>query len=243
MKLIFENMKNAIEPNRAEISSKFFKTQKGSYGEGDIFWGIRNGELRKIAKKHKNRINLLEVKRMLNCVVHEKRLVAILILVEKYETGSTKDKEKIFNFYLKNARFVNSWDLVDLSSWKIIGNWLVANGDDNLLNKLAISGNLWERRIAMVATFAFIRKGKFQPTLKIARLLLGDSHDLIHKSSGWMLREVGKKNKKLLENFLGENYSSLHRTTLRYAIERFSDKERKYWLDNKISKNYNRNLS
>ena len=229
MRLINNDMKKFINPDRAKISASFFKTGKGQYSEGDVFLGIRNGELRQIAKRYWDRINISKIEKLLCSDTHEKRLVALLILVEKYAHCEDTRKD-LFNFYLANTNGINSWDLVDLSAWRIVGNYLLGRKDRQVLYKLARSKNLWERRIAIVSSFAFIREGELIDTLKISKILLKDEHDLIHKAVGWMLREVGKKDADVLRKFLKENYNELPRTTLRYAIERFEDKERKEWL-------------
>ncbi|MCK4650093.1 DNA alkylation repair protein [Candidatus Pacearchaeota archaeon] len=230
MELINKDLEKVANCGRAKISASFFRTGKGDYGEGDIFLGIRNGELRRIAKKHWRRIDISGVEKLLRSDIHDKRLVALLILVEKYNRGHKGDRENLFNFYLENAKLVNNWDLVDLSAWKIVGNWLLDREDRSVLHRLAVSENLWERRIGIVSTFAFIRRGELDDTLRISKSLLGDSEDLIHKAVGWMLREVGKKDSGVLEDFLRANYDELPRTTLRYAIERFEEDLRKKWL-------------
>lgn len=227
MKLISKELENAANKDRAKVFARFFKTEKGEYGEGDVFLGISNGELRRIMKKHWERVGFSDIEMLLHSRIHEKRLVALLILVEKFKDSP----EIIYDFYLRNTQFINNWDLVDLSAWKIVGSWLLDKKDRSVLDKLAVSENLWERRIAIVSTFAFIRKGELDDTLRIAKILLRDSEDLIHKAVGWMLREVGKKNQDILRNFLRDNHDALPRMTLRYAIERFEERERKRFLN------------
>lgn len=213
---------------RAKSSLRFFKTGKGQYGEGDKFLGITVPEQRKVAKKFKD-LPLTEVKKLLWSKIHEDRFVALEILVFKYKEGSETERKKIVNFYLKNRKQVNNWDLVDTSAYLILGNWLL-DKDRSILYKLAKSKNIWDRRIAIVSTFEFIRNKQFEDTLKISETLLGDSHDLIHKASGWMLREVGKKSSPTLEKFLKKHAKIMPRTMLRYAIEKFPEEKRKEYL-------------
>ncbi|MFH1749908.1 MAG: DNA alkylation repair protein [bacterium] len=214
---------------QAQALQRFFKTREGEYGEGDIFLGVKVPVQRKIVSKYWKNIQISDVQKLLNSKIHEYRLIALLILVRKYTKGDTREKQKIYNMYLKNTKNINNWDLVDLSAPDIVGNYLL-NKKSNTLYKLAKSKNLWERRIAVLSTFSFIRENKFTNTLKISKILLYDKHDLIHKVVGWMLREVGKRDQKLEEDFLNKYYKTMPRVMLRYAIERFSDKKRKYYL-------------
>ncbi|MFH1522064.1 MAG: DNA alkylation repair protein [archaeon] len=227
MKKLRKELGEYSNPEKAKISQRFFKTGKGEYGEGDIFLGLTVPQQRTIAKSASERILLDDVEMLLGSEIHDERMVGLLILVDKYKRA---DKKTVYDFYLANIKGVNNWDLVDLSAPKIVGNYLLGKKDREILYELARSENLWERRIAIVSTFAFIREGEFIDSLKISKILLGDKQDLIHKAVGWMLREVGKKDREILEKFLKENYSELPRTTLRYAIERFGDEERKEWL-------------
>lgn len=230
-----KEIKNHLNLERAEHSKKFFKTGKGQYGEGDVFLGLSVSQCRGIAKKYRN-LSLEEIKNLLKSKIHEERLIALLILVWKYQ-NEQRGKE-IFDFYLNNTEFVNNWDLVDLSADKIVGEFLRTFDCREmyfpLLTNLAKSKNLWARRVAIVSTFAFIKRNEFKPTLEISEILLKDKHDLIHKAVGWMLREVGKKDEKVLENFLRKNYKNIPRTTLRYAIERFPEEKRKKILKGEI---------
>ena len=219
-------------PKQAEILQRFFKTGKGQYGEGDIFLGLKVGEIRKVAKRF-SEMGLAEVKKSLYSKVHEERLACLLVLVQKFEKGGEEEQERIVDFYLKNARQVNNWDLVDLTAPKITGQWLLDRGKA-VLYKLAASDNLWERRIAILSTFAFIRKGRFEDCLAISEKLLQDKQDLIHKAVGWMLREVGKKDLAAEEAFLKKHYRKMPRTMLRYAIEKFPEPKRKAYLNGKI---------
>lgn len=223
-----KDLQNIANSEKAVLLQRFFKTGKGQYGEGDIFLGVMVPETRKIAKKYVD-LDLSEIKKSLYSKIHEERLCALLILVSKFEKGDDKLKKEIFDFYIENAKQANNWDLVDLSSHKIVGEYLLDRNKD-ILYWLAKSKNLWEKRIAIISTFAFIRKNKFDDTLKIAEILLKDKHDLIHKAVGWALREVGKKNLLEEEKFLKKHYKNMPRTTLRYAIERFSQQKRNSYL-------------
>lgn len=212
---------------RAVILQKFFKTGKGDYGEGDVFIGITLPDARKIAKKYKH-LRLKELGKLLKSDVHEYRAIALMILLNKFR-NEPEERKNVVDFYLANTAGINNWDLVDISAPGIVGEYLL---DKNraILYKFAKSGNLWERRIAIVSTFAFIRKNQFADTLKIAEILLKDKHDLIHKATGWMLREVGKRNQAVLENFLKKNSKRMPRTMLRYSIEKFSPAKRKFYM-------------
>ncbi len=224
-------IKKAAHSERAERSKRFFKTGRGQYGEGDVFAGLTVPQSKDIAKKFRN-LSLKEINHLLKSEIHEERLIALLILVDKYQ-NEQRGKE-IFDFYINNIEFVNNWDLVDLSADKIVGEWLL-NKDKDTVYELSKSNHLWTKRISIVSTFAFIRKNEFEPTLKISEILLKDRHDLIHKAVGWMLREVGKRDEKILEDFLKKHYENIHRTTLRYAIERFDEKKRKSYLSGNFS--------
>ena len=221
-----KELKRLENPEQARILSKFFKTGKGEYGEGDIFLGIKVPEQRKVAKKYTD-LPLKDTQTLLNSKIHEHRLTALLILVDKYQKSD--NKTQIVNNYLKNTKKVNNWDLVDLSAPQILGNYLL-DKNKSILHKLAKSKNLWEKRIAIVSTWTFIRNNQFNDTLKISEILLNDKHDLIHKAVGWMLREVGKKNQALEEKFLKKHYKTMPRTMLRYSIERFDEKKRKFYM-------------
>ena len=202
-------------PAKAKILARFFKTGVGEYGAGDKFLGIMVPQSRVLARKYKN-LPLSQIQSLLKSPYHEERLIALLILVYKFP----KNPKAIYDFYLSHTKYINNWDLVDLTAPKIVGEYLLDKSPD-ILFKLAKSDNLWERRIAILATFAFIYQGNPEPTLQISKLLLFDKHDLIHKAVGWMLREVGKRcGEKRLTDFLDLNLSLLPRTTLRYAIER-----------------------
>ena len=209
-------------------SARFFKTGVGEYGEGDIFLGITVPVQRGVAKKYIE-TNLNEVEELLKSEIHEHRLVALLILVEQYKKGIELVRGNIYNLYLKNTAWVNNWDLVDLSAHKIVGEYLL-DKPRKVLYKLAKSKLLWDRRIAMVSTLTFIRNNDFKDVIKLAEVLLKDKQDLMHKAVGWMLREMGKKDKKLLIKFLNRHTLEMPRTMLRYSIERLEEKKRLYYL-------------
>ena len=226
--LLKKEVKKLANPERAKASLWYFKTGPGEYGEGDKFLGLTVPQSRVFAQKYKN-LSFKEISQLLKSMFHEERLIALLILVHNFQHGDDKTKQKIYNFYLKNTRYVNNWDLVDLSADKIVGAHLF-NKKTDILFKLAHSKNLWARRIAIISTFQFIKNNRYNTTLRLARLLLKDRHDLMHKAVGWMLREIGKRDKKILVKFLNQNYAQMPRTALRYAIERLSDPERQDWL-------------
>lgn len=216
---------------QAKVLQRFFKTDPGQYGAGDIFLGIKVPIQREIAK-HYSKLTLAELQQLLGSKIHEHRLGALFILIAQYQKGDNKIKSRIFKFYLKNSKQINNWDLVDSSAPNIVGDFLL-NKSKATIYKLARSNNLWEKRISIIATFTFIRNNDFKDTLKIAKLLLSDSHDLIHKAVGWMLREVGKRDQSVEEQFLEKYSTKMPRTMLRYAIEKFSENKRKYYLARK----------
>ncbi len=216
----------------AVFLQRFFKTGPGQYGEGDKFAGIKVPDSRKIAVRNSD-LSLGEVKELLHSKVHEERLIALLILVHQNKKGDEAQREKIFKFYIRNAKFINNWDLVDLSAPQITGAFLI-DKDKDILFKLAHSKNLWEKRIAVLSTFAFIKIGRFSEALEISKILLNDDHDLIHKAVGWMLREIGKRDLNTEEKFLKKFYNQMPRTMLRYAIEKFPETKRQNYLKGKI---------
>jgi 3-methyladenine DNA glycosylase AlkD len=215
-------------PERAKHSLRFFRTGPGEYGEGDKFFGLSVPEMRAIAKQYRD-LKHDEVLELLQSEWHEDRLVALLLLVDGYDRGDDARRQKIHRAYLANTRRINNWDLVDMSAGQVVGGHLDA-AEISLLETLARSNDLWERRIAIVATFHFIKQHQLAPTLRIAEMLLDDKHDLIHKAVGWMLREVGKKDRKVLDAFLAKHYRRMPRTMLRYAIERHPETIRKRYL-------------
>lgn len=221
-------IENIATKERAIVSQRYFKTGPGEYGEGDIFVGLTVPQTRDLAKKYKD-LDIDEIKDLLTSKIHEHRLLALFILVDKFKKSDEKEKEEIAKFYLNHTTHINNWDLVDQSAHLILGEHL-HNKDKKLLEKLAKSENLWERRISIIATLQFIRKNQFEETKRIAEFLLKDKHDLIHKAVGWMLREVGKKDKKAELEFLNKHYKTMPRTMLRYAIEHFSKSEKEYFM-------------
>lgn len=217
-------------PAKAKVLAGFFKTGKGQYAEGDKFLGIMVPQIRVLVKKYAD-LEISKISEFLHSEFHEEKLFALLILVLQFQKGDTKKQKEIYDLYLKNTKYINNWDLVDLTADKIVGAWL-ENKSHAILFKLAQSKSLWERRIAILATFHFIKNGKSELTLQIAEKLLGDQHDLIHKAVGWMLREVGKRcSQKEEEKFLQKHAAKMPRTMLRYAIERFDEDKRKYYLN------------
>jgi 3-methyladenine DNA glycosylase AlkD len=217
---------------RAHDLQKFFQTAPGQYGEGDVFLGLTVPQVRSIAREYKG-ISLREIEVLIRSEFHEVRLCGLVILTLQYKaTKEREEKKKLFDLYMKSmtAGYINNWDLVDVTA-PIIGEFLIDVEDPYiLLNKLAKSKSLWQRRVSIVFTFAFIRAGDIEPTFLMAEKLLGDKHDLIHKAVGWALREAGKLNGKELRGFLSNHSHEMPRTMLRYSIEKFSERERKQWL-------------
>jgi 3-methyladenine DNA glycosylase AlkD len=222
----------AGDPKRAANLSWFFKIGKGQYGEGDRFLGIPVPITREIALRYSN-LSLGDIARLLASPIHEHRFAALEILVALYERSADADRERIFRFYLSHARQANNWDLVDTSAPYIVGQHLKTR-TRSVLNRLAASANVWERRISIVSTFAFIKDGDIQDTFRIAKKLISDEHDLIQKAVGWALREAGKASRPALLDFLEKHYASISRTSLRYAIERFPAAQRKRILKGKF---------
>lgn len=229
LNLLKKELRSVADSERAKSSAKYFKTGPGEYGEGDVFIGIKVPEQRRICKRYSS-LDLKDIESLLHSPIHEFRTCALFILVEKFKRENIK--KEIFNFYLKNTKWVNNWDLVDGSASYIVGEYLDDKKDKmKILIKLAKSKSLWERRIAMIATFAYIYKGRSTEAIEIAEILVNDQHDLIQKAVGWMLREIGKKaGEKVLLKFLDEHAKTMPRTTLRYAIERLSTKEKKHYM-------------
>lgn len=219
-----KDIKGLAKKERAKTNEWFFKTGPGQYGEGDQFIGLTMPECRKLAKKYKA-LSLMEVEQLLESPIHEERTLGLLLLVLKYKDH----KEEIAQFYLAHLKGVNNWDLVDGSAPYILGDYFL-HRDKSLLYEFAKSDDLWLKRIAMLSTFGFIKKGEYKDALAIGEILLNDTHDLIHKAVGWMLREIGKKNLEVEEDFLKKHYKSMPRTMLRYAIEKFEEKKRQAYL-------------
>ncbi len=220
-----------IDREKAKSLPKFFQAFPGGYGEGDKFLGITVPNQRRIAKKYKD-LPLEEIQKLLNEEYHEYRLTGLFILVHRFEK-TKEEKKKIVDFYIENIDRINNWDLVDSTAYKILGSYLI-NRDKTILYDFANSNHLWKQRIAIIATKEFINNNMFEDTLKISEILLNHEHDLIHKAVGWMLREVGKKNKEVEIKFLEKHYKKMPRTMLRYAIEKFDKIERHKFLNGEI---------
>jgi len=229
---IMEKLKSMADSQQAVNLQGYFKTGPGEYGEGDRFLGLRVPQLRKLVKIYRD-CPIIEIKKLLKSPIHEARLLALLLLVQRFQQGDEQEKEKIYRLYLASTRYINNWDLVDSSAPYIVGAWLFEQSHEPLY-QLAKSSSLWERRIAILATFYFIKQRELLESLSIAELLLTDEHDLIHKAVGWMLREVGKQNQCVEEGFLKKYYKTMPRTMLRYAIERLQEPRRQAYLKGKI---------
>lgn len=231
VKDITKELKSFSKKEKIELFTRFFKTGKGGYGYGDMFWGIAIPEIRGVARKYFKSVTLQDISELVESRIHEVRLTGYIILTYMYEKGSNDLKESIVSFYLSHLSGVNNWDLVDLSCYKILGEYVLKNPSKRvLLYDLLESKELWKERIAIVSTMALIRANEFEDTLRISKLLLGNKHDLIHKAVGWMLREVGKRDINILREFLQRNIKGIPRTTLRYAIEKMDESERKRFL-------------
>ena len=221
-------LRRDASPQKAKILQSFFKTGKGQYGEGDVFIGVTVPNIRRVARAYSD-LKTKDILKLLHSKIHEERLLALLIWVIQFEKSEERLKQKIFDLYLKNTRWVNNWDLVDLSAPKIAGAYLLFQPRD-ILYKLAKAKMLWERRIAVIATLAFIREGQFRDTLAVSKILLDDREDLMHKACGWMLREAGKRDPRVLAGFLEKYCRVMPRTMLRYSIERLSKNARRKFM-------------
>lgn len=224
---IIASLEFHADPVRAQGQLRFFKTGKGQYGEGDIFWGLSSPCVRGIVKQHKH-ASLATIAVLLEHEVHEVRACALLLLVEQFSKASEAQRKDSIDLYLNQSHRVNNWDLVDISVC-ILGVWLL-DKDRSLLDRLSESPLLWEQRMAIVATHTFIRRNDFADTLRLSEKLMTHQHDLMHKAMGWMLREVGKKDRAVLTAFLHQHIRHMPRTALRYAIEHYPEPERKAWL-------------
>jgi len=229
---IRKRLQDLEDREKAKILQRFFKTGPGEYGEGDHFLGIPVPRLRKLSKEC-DEMDLGEMEALLKSPVHEERLLALLILIRKYNREDEAGKKKVYGLYLKNTRWINNWDLVDLSAPNIVGEFLI-NKNRKPLYRLAHSRVLWERRVAILATFQFIKQQQFDETLRISEILLCDKEDLTQKAVGWMLREVGKRDTAAEETFLRKHYRQMPRTMLRYAIERFPADKRELFMRGRI---------
>ena len=232
LKDVKAQMQELSNPKIAEHSLRFFKTGPGEYGEGDLFLGIRVPVTKKVARKFKE-LPVDEVLKLLKSKYHEERLLALIMLVNRFKKETDKEQKKIYEAYLSHTKYINNWDLVDGSAHQIVGGYLFER-DRKPLYQLAKSKSLWERRISMIATYTFIKRDDFEDTLNLSAILLTDEEDLMHKAVGWMLREVGKKDIEVEERFLRKHYKKMPRTMLRYAIEKFEEKKRKGYLHGKI---------
>ena len=229
---IQKRLKNLGSRKHAAVSQRFFKTGPGQYGEGDVFIGVRVPVLRKLAKEYSD-LTVEDIVILLQSRIHEERLLALLLLVDSFLKGDEVTKKSIYEIYLSNSEYVNNWDLVDSSAEHIVGAYLI-NRSKAMLYRLAESENLWERRISIMSTFHFIKRHQFSETLKISKILLCDRQDLIHKATGWMLREIGKRHLQTEESFLKVHYQKMPRTMLRYAIEKFPEPKRQRYLTGRI---------
>jgi 3-methyladenine DNA glycosylase AlkD len=216
-------------PERAIQSARFFKTGKGEYGEGDIFIGLSNPQVKALVKEHWKFTNMADVQELINDKIHELRFAALLVLVAQFSKSSPVQQSAIIKFYLKNICQINNWDLVDCSAYKLLGKFLL-HKDRKILYDLAESKHLWSERVAVVACFELIRNGQFSDVFNLCEKFLSHKHDLMHKACGWMLREVGKRDELALEEFLDEHLSKMPRTMLRYAIERMEEGKRLGYL-------------
>lgn len=227
-KQIQKELELLSSPEKKEFLPYFFKTGKGQYGEGDKFLGVVVPDSRKVAKKYKE-IAFAEIEQLLNNEYHECRLCGLLILVERFKKANEQDRQIIFDFYISHTHRINNWDLVDLSSQYIVGEYLV-DKDKAILYRLVDSELLWDQRIAVLATFAFIRRNDFDDLIALSEKLLCHKHDLMHKAVGWLLRETGKRDKAVLIDFLDKHYRVMPRTMLRYSIEKLSSDERLHYM-------------
>ena len=233
---ILEALQFLSSPEKKEFLPYFFKTGKGEYAEGDQFIGVVVPDSRKLVKEYWQKAELSDVQEILKSEFHEMRLVALLILVNKFEKSKDKtEQKKLVDFYLKNTKYINNWDLVDLSCYKLLGRYCFENQKDDILRKLSNSDNMWEKRIAIVATMHHIKKGKsFDLTQELVLNNLNHPHDLMHKANGWLLREIGNKDEEVLLDFLKIHYQNMPRTTLRYAIEKLDEDLRQDFLKGRI---------
>ena len=222
---IINELKSLSNPDLAVHHLRFFKTGKGEYAEGDLFYGLTVPDVRKISKKYYKNIDLSDIDELIKNPYHEVRLTAIVMLILKYQKAGIEEQEKIYNLYLNNVKYINNWDLVDISAQHIVGAFLFGNNTEKLW-ELANSNHLWSERISVLATFYFIRQGEYTHTIELSKHFLTHKHDLMHKATGWMLREMGKRDINILYSFLDEFHKIMPRTMLRYAIEKLSKEKR-----------------
>jgi 3-methyladenine DNA glycosylase AlkD len=229
LQLLKKKLRVEANPERAKIFQRFFKTGPGEYGEGDVFIGLTTPQMRLLSKEFRN-LPLRDITQLLESPIHEERSLALAIMIMQFQKADEEMQKVLYDFYLSHTKHINNWDLVDISAGNIVGPYLDGKGT-KVLEKLAHSKNIWERRIAMIATYHYIRHGRSKEALEIAEILVHDTHDLIHKAVGWMLREVGKRcGEEAEESFLKKYYQTMPRTMLRYAIERFPDKKKKFYM-------------
>ncbi len=231
LQALHETVRQMADPAKAKILQRFFKTGPGEYAAGDIFLGLTVPQSRVLAKKFSD-LSLDDIQKLICSKIHEERLIALLILVERFRQGDPASQKQIVKLYLANTTCINNWDLVDLSAPRILGAAIFGGlTSKSILTRLARSRNLWERRIAVISTFYFIQRDQFEETLRLAGILIQDKQDLIHKAVGWMLREIGKRDQAIEEAFLKRYYKIMPRTMLRYAIEKFPEKLRQRYLN------------
>lgn len=230
LKQLIQDLEKLSDPNRAINSARYFKTWLWQYWEWDKFYGITVPETRIVVKKYYKLLSLDDVEKLILNEYHEQRLTGLLVLVAKFKSANEDEKKSIYEFYMAHTKNINNWDLVDTSASYIVWNYLY-DKDRTILYELSKSDNLWEKRISIISTFFFIAKKDFNDSLKICKILMNDSHDLIHKATWWALREIGKKDEEVLTKFLDENTLHMPRTMLRYAIEKFDENKRKHYLN------------
>ncbi|ANM32242.1 DNA alkylation repair protein [Acidobacteria bacterium Mor1] len=225
-------MGGVAEPDRVEVLQRFFQTGEGQYGEGDVFLGVRVPNVRKVARAHRD-LSLVDLQSLLRSKFHEERQLALFILVIQFQRGDAALQKQIYDLYLANTERINNWDLVDGSAHQIVGGYLLERGRGPL-RRLARSKSLWEQRIAIIATLTFIKQEEFEDTFELAEMLLLHPHDLIHKAVGWMLREVGNRDREAMETFLKPRHHTMPRTMLRYAIEKLPESRRREYLEGRV---------
>lgn len=232
---IEQSLRDLARSDKAQFLPRFFKTGKGEYGEGDKFLGVVVPDQRAVVKEYFKKVDLKDIQELLESPYHECRLTALLLLVSKYEKSKDDKEKRLFiDFYLKNLQHVNNWDLVDLSCYKLLGRYSFENEDDSLLMKLSKEEDMWKKRVAIVGTMYYVKKGKLDLTKKLVLNNLNHPHDLMHKANGWLLREMGKQNEQELFDFLKNHYQNMPRTTLRYAIEKLDESLRQDFLKGRI---------
>ncbi len=229
--VILHKLQDLSNPKTASVQLRFFKTGPGEYGEGDRFLGVTLPQTRRVVKEFFARAEWADLEKLFACEWHEARVCAVLILVAKFEKAKTAgERKKIFDFYVAHLPRANNWDLIDISAYKIIGAYLADKKDRGLLFKLAQSENLWKQRAAVVSTMYFVKRGEYGPTIALAEKFFTHQHDLMHKATGWLLREVGKKDERILRDFLDKSAARMPRTMLRYSIEKLTPEQKKIYM-------------